>query len=124
MLKIILKIVNFDLVEYFNLKEIDKPKDNILKIKLIDINKITNMHCLFNQCNNLISLPDINKWNTNCVNDMGVIFNGCISLEKLSDISKWNTNNVKNMNNIFYNCSSLLKFHFERSGKDINDLQL
>ena len=97
----------YELVDYFNLKERDKPKNNILKIKLLDINKIENMHCLFNQCNNLISLPDINKWNTNKVTDMSEVFSECNSLSYLGDLSKWNTINVTNMAKMFFKCKSL-----------------
>ena len=95
----------YDLKETFNVKNYDK---DILEIKLKGIMKITDMSCMFSQCSSLISLPDINKWNTINITNMGLIFAECSSLLYLPNISKWNTKNVTNMVGMFYNCSSLL----------------
>ena len=63
---------------------------------------------MFLECNSLISLPDISKWNTSNVNDMSEIFRECNSLISLPDISKWNTSNVNDMFDECINC--LTKF--------------
>ena len=63
---------------------------------------------MFLECNSLISLPDISKWNTSNVNDMSEIFRECNSLISLPDISKWNTPNVNDMFDECINC--LTKF--------------
>ena len=125
----------YNLCEYFDLTNFDKNK-NILKIKLIGINNITNMSKMFLGCKNLLSFPDISKWKTNnvtnmsfmfscCgtlsflpdisnwntekVTDMSSMFSGCWSLATLPDISKWSTNNVKDMSFMFYECQIIIK---------------
>ena len=80
---------------------------NKIKIKLIGIRNITNMSCIFAECETLYSLPDISKWNTRYINNMSFIFYNCKSLKYLSDISKWDTSNVINFSGMFYNCESL-----------------
>ena len=132
--KIIIENKEYDLIEYFNLKDYTNNKLTELHIKLkninemnnlefmfsncpslsslpdiskLNINNVTNMSYMFRNCSSLSSLPDISKWNINNVNDMSGLFYGCSSLKSLPDISKWNTKNVKNMNELFYDCSSL-----------------
>ena len=86
---------------YFN----DNKKD-ILKIKLKGITNISNMNSIFFNCDSLMELPDISKWNTSAITDMGDIF--CQSyLSSLPDISKWNTSNVNKMSGMFANLHSL-----------------
>ena len=48
---------------------------------------------MFFQCESLISLPDISKWNISNVKTMGSMFVKCKSLKSLPDISKWDTSN-------------------------------
>ena len=98
----------YKLQERFNIENIKKQKDNILEIKLIGINKVTNMHCIFNECTTLDSIPDINQWNTFNVTDMSNMFDKCESLSSLPDLSKWDTSNVTNFKCIFNECNSLL----------------
>ena len=54
---------------------------------LININ-VNDMSFMFYECNSLISLPDISKWNTSNVNNMSYMFSGCNSLISLPDIPK------------------------------------
>ena len=89
----------YELIEYFELK--NKNNNNILKIKLIDINNVTNMSEMFYNCTSLISL-DLSSFNTSLVNDMSHMFRNFTSLISLPDISKWNTSNVHNMSLMFY----------------------
>ena len=138
--KIIYKDKPYDLSVFFNINKNNDANENqfnenILSIKLkMDINKITNLSNMFNQCiqlksfsdiskintinitdisnmfygcSQLISLPDISKWNVSNVTNMEGLFQGCISLKSLPDISKWNTSKVKNMNNLFNGCVEL-----------------
>ena len=67
------------------------------------------MSAMFNECNSLISLPDISKWNISNVKDMGSMFSGCNSLISLPDISKWETSNIENMSSMFYNLPNCIK---------------
>ena len=59
------------------------------------------MSGMFLGCTQLLSLPDISKWNTNNVTNMSGMFLGCTQLSSLPDISNWNTNNVTDMSSIF-----------------------
>ena len=89
-------------------REKDENKEEILEIKLIGINKLTNMSSIFEECKLLLSLPDISSWNTSNITEMSDIFFGCESLLFLSDISKWNTSKVTHMSHMFSGCKSLL----------------
>ena len=93
----------YDICEKYKLNN----NNNILKIKLIETQTITNMSYMFYECSSLKSLPDISNWNTSNVIDMSYMFCNCSSLNSLPDISNWNTSNVTNMSDMFCNCSSL-----------------
>ena len=47
---------------------------NTVSIKLKGINNVTNMSEMFYECDTLISLPDISKWNTRNITSMKGIF--------------------------------------------------
>ena len=79
----------------------------VLNIKLTGINNVRNMYKIFFNCSNLISLPDINKWDTKYIINMSRIFCACTSLSSLPDLSSWKTNNVINMAGMFWQCKSL-----------------
>ena len=72
--------------------------------------KVTDMSYMFNECSSLESLNGISEWDTTNVKDMRYMFSGCKSLHFLPDISKWKTGNVSFMSYMFSNCSSLKKF--------------
>ena len=99
--------VNY-LTEFYNLKNSINNKE--LVVQLYEINQIDNLSYLFDDCNDLISLPDISRWNTLNIKDMSYLFSNCISLNCLDDISKWNTKNIINMAYMFNNLKSLLSF--------------
>ena len=46
------------------------------------------MSYIFSECDSLILLPDISKWDTQNVEYMEEMFKGCYSLISLPDISK------------------------------------
>ena len=79
----------------------------ILELKLIETNTIYNMSHMFDECETLLELPDIYKWDTSFVIDMSYLFYGCTSLNYISDFSVWNLSKVQNLNSLFCNCSSL-----------------
>ena len=81
------------LAEYLKVEEEEENNlvYKLIKIKLKGISNVTNMSYMFYNCESLISLPDISKWNTNNVKDMCYMFCNCYSLSSLPDISKWNT---------------------------------
>ena len=101
--KIKVNSIEKELIEFYDDIETNK-KEEKLEIKLIGINKITDMSYMFNQCKSLVSLPDISKWNTSKITNMKKVFSGCESLELLDDISKWDTSNVTDISEIFWNC--------------------
>ena len=100
--KIIFQNQEYDLVSNFKL-----GSEN--KIKLKGIKNITDMSYMFYNCYLLVSLPDIDQWNTSKVIDMRSLFLGCESLISLPDISRWDTSKVTNMSYMFSECISLSK---------------
>ena len=83
---------------------------NNVNVKTIDskdwnLNGITNIGEMFNNCNALVNL-DVSKWNTSTVTNMGEMFNRCYGL-KTVDVSEWNTGKVTNMNGMFKDCKAL-----------------
>ena len=90
--------------EYIELKN---DEGDIIEIKLNGINDITDLSYMFADCDMLISLSDISKWNVEKVTDMSYMFYNCESLKSLPDISKWNVDKVTNMSHMFSNCESL-----------------
>ena len=99
----------YDLIEWFNIENYTKNKLDYLRIKLKNINNVTDMGCMFYDCSSLSSLPNISKWNTKNVTNMGGMFYGCESLSSLPDISKWNTSNVNDMEHMIDKCFNCLK---------------
>jgi len=92
--------VNY-LTEFYNLEK--KKNDKELFVQLYEINNIENMSYIFDNCNDLISLPDISEWNTSNIKDMSYMFSNCTSLNSFDGISKWNTKNNINMAYMFNN---------------------
>ena len=56
---------------------------------------------MFYECESLISLPDISKWNTSKVTDISNMFYECELLISLPDISKWDTSKIIDMSYMF-----------------------
>ena len=112
--RIIYKDKYYDLKIFFDINQDNNENENqlnenILSIKLkMDINKITNLSNMFNQCIQLKSFSDISKINTINITDISNIFYGCSQLMSLPDISKWNISNVVNMEGLFQGCSALI----------------
>ena len=102
------------IVEYCNGENYKK-----IKIKLIIISNIINLEVMFLDCNSLVSINNISKWNTINVNDIRRVFYNCSSLKSLPDISKWNTINVTNISGLFADCSSLKSILIFQNGKPL-----
>ena len=90
--------------KYFNL--IDKRCTEATKFAFEHVEENS-----FEKCSNpkLISLPDISKWNIEKVTDISCMFYCCKSLESLPDLSKWNIKNVSKMEYIFYGLKKSVK---------------
>ena len=114
--------INFEDKEYnlttnFNVKNINlNIYDNNLELKLKNIKKIKNMSHMFSNCSSLVSLPDINKWETSQITNMNYLFFGCSSLTSLPDLSTWETSNVTDMQWMFGLCSSLKNYQIYQNG--------
>jgi len=96
-----------ELSEYIDLSKYNTSNNDFIEIKLTGINNIKKAYCMFYKCTSLISIPNLDKWETNNVTDLYRLFSECTSLESLPDISKWNTDNVTNMGYLFSECPSL-----------------
>ena len=103
--EIILENKEQELQSQISVKDIKK---DMIKIKLIGVNKITDMSFIFRDCTNLISCNDMSKWNTLHVQDMHKIFYGCTQLKVLPDLSFWSLENVNDICGMFYECNSLI----------------
>ena len=53
---------------------------------------------------------DISDWDVSSVTDMSCMFFNCDELESVGDISKWDVSNVANMSRMFYNCRSFNQY--------------
>ena len=112
LLKIEIEGKEIELKEKYNFSVFSLYKRNLKKkdefqIKLKGIINITDMSNMFDFCENLVSLPDISKMNTNNITNMSSMFKDCRSLSSLPDISNWNTSSVIDLSHIFENCESL-----------------
>jgi surface protein len=85
--KIIYQNREYELKEYF---EDFSKNDSKLQIKLTEINNIQDTSYMFYECTSLISLPDIEKWNTEFITSMSCMFFGCSSIVSLPGISEFN----------------------------------
>ena len=105
---IILKEENlYSLSEFLEEKNINNKEKKTIEIKLIQIERITDLSYMFSDCDSLKYLPDISYLNTSYITNMSYLFNNCKSIENIPDISKWDTINVLDMSYMFSNCSSL-----------------
>ena len=133
---LIINNILFDIKDkyYYNIQE--SNIDDILIVKLIEKNSISDMSYMFYGCKNLISVINISYWDTiNVTNmksmfhlcknlkslgnlselrvenviDFSYMFYGCNSLTNLEDISKWNIYKASNISYLFYDCISLKK---------------
>jgi surface protein len=101
--KIILENNEYELTDYFDLKNIKGDK---LKIKLKGINNVTDLCDMFRDCSYLSEESDFSNWDTRYVVTMAEFFYNC-KFEKIPDISNFDTRNVVDMNYLFGYCSSL-----------------
>ena len=99
--------IEHELCEKINRSDLKSIKKNILKIKIKEIKKITDMSYMFSNCSTLVNLPNISEWDTSSVTNMKKMFDNCEALSILPDISKWDTSNVTDLSYMFNNCISL-----------------
>ena len=90
---------------YYNIQ--DSKKDDILIVKLIEKNNITDMSYMFYGCKNLISIRNIANWDTINVTNMKSMFHFCKNLKSLDNISELRVDNITDFSYMFYGCNSL-----------------
>jgi len=78
---------------------------NLNIVKLGKIKNVTDMACMFQNCNSLSSV-ELSSINTTNATSFASMFSDCRSLTAL-DMSNFNTANVTSMAEMFKNCSSL-----------------
>ena len=82
-----------------------KKLSSIEGLKYLNTTKVTDMHGMFYNCSNLMSL-DLSGWDTSNVTNMCTLFFCCSSLTSV-DVSGWDTSNVTGMTSMFIRCTSL-----------------
>lgn len=76
-----------------------------LDLSTFNTENVTNMYGMFESCKSLKSL-NLSSFNTSKVTLMAYMFNNCESLTAL-DLSRFNTENVKDYEYMFHSCKSL-----------------
>ena len=96
---------NSQLSDLSDLFYLDNNLTTVLNFDKINTENVTNMDLMLCGCSSLTQI-DVSKMNTKNVTRMGSTFNGCRSLTSL-DVSKWDTSKVRSMNSMFDKCRSL-----------------
>lgn len=100
-------------LEYLNTSQVTNMQcmfQNCESLEALDLStfnteNVTNMYGMFESCKSLKSL-NLSSFNTSKVKQMGYMFEKCESLTAL-DLSRFNTENVKDYEYMFHSCKSL-----------------
>ena len=84
----------------------EETKFKYIDISDWDVSNVTDMSCMFINCEELKSVGDISKWDVSNVKSMRSMFFNCKELESVVDISNWNVSNVIDMTAMFAKCKS------------------
>lgn len=82
-----------------------KGLTTITHLEYLNTSQVTNMQCMFQDCESLEAL-DLSTFNTENVTNMYAMFNSCKSLKTLN-LSSFNTSKVTLMGFMFQDCESL-----------------
>lgn len=77
----------------------------ITHLEYLNTSQVTNMQCMFQNCESLEAL-DLSTFNTENVTNMYGMFESCKSLKSLN-LSSFNTSKVNYMGSMFHDCESL-----------------
>lgn len=95
----------------------------ITHLEYLNTSQVTNMQCMFQNCESLEAL-DLSTFNTENVTNMYGMFGFCKSLKSLN-LSSFNTSKVKQMEYMFKNCESLTALDLSRfNSKEILNTSL
>lgn len=89
-----------------------KVLTTITHLEYLNTSQVTNMQCMFQDCESLEAL-DLSTFNTENVTNMYGMFESCKSLKSLN-LSSFNTSKVKQMGYMFKNCESLTALDLSR----------
>ena len=89
-----------------------KGLTTITHLEYLNTSQVTNMQCMFQDCESLEAL-DLSTFNTENVTNMYGMFQFCKSLKSLN-LSSFNTSKVKQMEYMFKNCESLTAVDLSR----------
>lgn len=89
-----------------------KVLTTITHLEYLNTSQVTNMQCMFQDCESLEAL-DLSTFNTENVTNMYGMFESCKSLKSLN-LSSFNTSKVKQMEYMFNNCESLTALDLSR----------
>ena len=84
-------------------------RSSLLTVEYLNVNNVTTMYQMFNNCNKLTSL-NVSNFNTINVTNMSGMFNNCTNLTSL-DASNFDTINVTDMSYMFNNCNNLTELN-------------
>ena len=93
------------------LKEKYDLKEGINNIKLIIINKLTNLEYMFADCKSLKNIEELKYLNTKEVNNFSHLFYGCSSLSDIKGLQNWDVSNGNDFSYMLGGCSSLLNIN-------------
>ena len=72
--KLIFEDEIYDLISTFDLNNIEINDNDEIIFKLTDIDELTNISYMFQNCENLFSLPNIGEWDISNITDIEGIF--------------------------------------------------
>ena len=84
------------------------PSNIKYKINLLGVKNITNICHMFNDCDHLFDVNNLNTIDTSNLTDFSYMFYGCSFLAKIEGISNYKTNKVTNMEGFFSRCERLI----------------
>ena len=96
-------------------------KEGKYKVYILLDNSITDLNCIFSECDYLQEV-DFSSFNSKKINNMSGMFLFCSSLEKIN-FTSFNTEKVKDMSDMFHGCSSLKYLDlFNFKTKNVTDM--
>ena len=66
-----------------------------------DTSKVTNMICMFNDCNKLMGISGLVNWDVQNVISMEYMFSGCVKLMDIKALSGWDIRRVNSLSGMF-----------------------
>ena len=97
-------IINGEKIDLIDKYKLEKGENNIA---LIIKKKITNLSHMFDECNSLKNIEELEYLNTFYCTNFSDMFSGCSSLSDIKALENWNVSKGNNFSSMFRRCSSL-----------------